>query len=101
MHELRTHLLDLINNAAWEWLEEHANEGRLLIVAANLELVEVGLALAEDDISIVKQWLDDGWLYRPTAAEINHWHQHKNLEFESLIIQPFVLSRSPTNQEIS
>jgi hypothetical protein len=101
MNELRTHLLDLINKAEWEWLEEHAREGRLLIVAANLELVEVGLALAEDDISIVQQWLDDGWLYRPTESQINHWHQHKNLEFESLIIQPFVLSRAPTNQEIS
>jgi hypothetical protein len=97
MNELRTHLLDLINKAEWEWLEEHANEGRLLIVAANLELVEVGLALAEDDISIVKQWLDDGWLYRPTESQINHWHQHKSLEFESLIIQPFVLSRAPSN----
>jgi hypothetical protein len=38
MNELRTHLLDLIDKARWEWLEEHAQEGRLLIVAANLEL---------------------------------------------------------------
>jgi hypothetical protein len=97
MNELRTHLLDLINKAEWEWLEEHAQEGRLLIVAPNLELVDVGLALAEDDISIVNQWLDDGWLYRPTESQISHWHQHKNLEFDSLIIQPFVLSRAPVN----
>ncbi len=98
MNELRTHLLDLIDKASWEWLEEHAIEGRLMIVAANLELVEVGLALAEDDISIVKQWLDDGWLYRPTEAQINHWQKFKDLEFESLIIQPFVLSREPIAQ---
>jgi hypothetical protein len=93
MNELRTHLKDLIDKAAWEWLEQHATAGRLLIVTSNLELVEVGLALAEDDISIIKQWLDDGWLYRPTEAEINHWQTHQDLEFETLIIQPFVLSR--------
>jgi hypothetical protein len=98
MNELRTHLLDLIDKATWECLEEHAQEGRLLIVAANLELVDVGLALAEDDISIVKEWLDDGWLYKPTDLQISHWHEHKDLEFESLIIQPFVLTRVPMGQ---
>ncbi len=97
MTALRTHLLDLINKAEWQWLEEHAQEGRLLMVAANLELIDVGLALAEDDIKIVKQWLDDGWLYRPTTAQISHWQELENLEFESLIIQPFVLSKLPTN----
>jgi hypothetical protein len=96
MNELKTHLLDLISTAHWEWLEEHALEGRLIIVGANLALVDVGLALAEDDISMVKQWLDDGWLYRPTESQINYWHQEQNLEFETLIIQPFVLSRVPT-----
>jgi hypothetical protein len=96
MNELKTHLLDLINIAQWDWLEEHALEGRLIIVGAKLELVDVGLALAEDDISIVNQWLDDGWLYRPTESQINHWHQAQNLEFETLIIQPFVLSRLPS-----
>lgn len=95
MNELKTHLLDLINIAQWEWLEEHALEGRLIIVGAKLNLVDVGLALAEDDISIVKQWLDDGWLYRPTESQINHWQKAQNLEFETLIIQPFVLSRLP------
>ena len=98
MNELRTHLIDLIDKATWEWLEEHAQEGRLLIVAANLELVDVGLALAEDDISRVKEWLDDGWLYKPTDLQISHWQEQKDLEFESLIIQPFVLSREPMNQ---
>ncbi|AFY75301.1 uncharacterized conserved small protein [Synechococcus sp. PCC 7502] len=97
MNELRTHLQDLVDTAVWEWLEEHAQEGRMLIVAPHLELVDVGLALAEDDISIVKQWLDDGWLYRPTDGQISHWQNDKNLEFKSLIIQPFVLCRLPAD----
>lgn len=95
MNELKTHLQDLVENAEWEWLQEHAQEGRLIIVGSNLELVEVGLALAADDITTVKQWLDDGWLYRPNSEQINYWQQQQDLEFPTLIIQPFVLSQIP------
>jgi len=93
--ELRTHLQEMVDKAEWNWLEEHAQEGRLLIVAPRLDLVEVGLALAEDNIGNVKRWLDDGWLYRPTDEQITYWHENKNLAFVCLIVQPFVLSREP------
>jgi hypothetical protein len=93
VNDLRTHLQDMVDKAEWSWLEEHIQEGRLLIVAPTLELVEVGVALAEDNIHVAKQWLDDGWVYRPTDEQIAYWKQ--NLEFECLIIQPFVLSREP------
>jgi len=93
--DLKAELEELLGLAEWSWLAEHAIEGRLLIVAPNLELLSVGLALAEDNVSIVKQWLDDGWVYRPTEAQIEHWTTQNIQGFTSLIVQPFVLAQAP------
>ncbi len=95
MSDLQAELEELLGIAEWSWLAEHAIEGRLLIVAPNLELLSVGLALAEDNVSIVKQWLDDGWVYRPTEAQIEHWTTQNIQGFTSLIVQPFVLAQAP------
>lgn len=93
MSSLKNHLQDLVDIAEWSWLKQLAQQGKLVMVTANLELVDVGLALAEDDSAVVKQWLDDGWIYRPSADQIDFWDQQEDQKFSSLIIQPFVLSK--------
>lgn len=95
MSELRSHLEELVGLSEWSWLAEHADEGRLIIVSANLDLVSVGIALAEDNTTIVKQWLDDGWIHRPSADQIMYWTEQNSQGFESLIVQPFVLTKEP------
>jgi hypothetical protein len=67
---LRSYLADLVDLAAWNWLTDLAKQGKVLFLANHLDLVEVGLALAEDDISKVQEWLADGWIYRPTEEQI-------------------------------
>ncbi len=123
---LRSHLEDLVDVAQWGWLSDLAKQGKVLLLAPSLEIVEVGLALAEDDISKVHHWLADGWLYRPSEAQILAWdlqmadnldqvnqvnqvkEELKDLEslstnlitapiFRSLIIQPFVLAKETVN----
>jgi hypothetical protein len=117
---LRNYLTDLVDLAAWSWLTDLAKQGKVLLLANNLDLVQVGLALAEDDISQVQLWLDDGWLHRPTEEQILAWDQEEaesinlvssdaslvenleqKLQFESLIVQPFVLAKtkSPTKKK--
>jgi len=124
---LRSHLEDLVDVAQWGWLSDLAKQGKVLLLAPNLEIVEVGLALAEDDISKVHDWLADGWLYPPSEEQILAWDLQtaenlknidenvkepaKNLEslstnlisapvFRSLIIQPFVLAKEKVNYSI-
>lgn len=97
MSSLRTDLQDMVDMAEWSWLKQLAQQGKLVMVTAKLDLVDVGLALAEDDSKVVKQWLDDGWIYRPTEAQIAFWDQQENPKFSSLIIQPFVLSKEPAS----
>jgi hypothetical protein len=108
---LRSYLEDLVDIAQWEWLSDLAKQGKVLLLAPNLEIVEVGLALAEDDISKVRDWLADGWLYRPTETQIFVWDRQIELDseqqvedldlisalvFDSLIVQPFVLAKLTT-----
>jgi hypothetical protein len=108
---LRSYLEDLVDIAEWEWLSDLAKQGKVLFLASNLEIVEVGLALAEDDISKVRDWLADGWLYRPTETQILAWDRQVEqdservkdlaslpsaLIFNSLIVQPFVLAKLAT-----
>lgn len=108
---LRSYLEDLVDIAEWAWLSDLAKQGKVLFLASNLEIVEVGLALAEDDISKVRNWLADGWLYRPSETQILAWDRQVEqdservkdlaslpsaLIFNSLIVQPFVLAKLTT-----
>jgi hypothetical protein len=87
---LRAHLEDLLDTAQWEWLEAHVLRGRVLVVTESLSLVDVGLALAEDRTAEVQQWIDDAWLYQPTADQIAQWRVTKP-QVPCLIVQPFIL----------
>jgi hypothetical protein len=89
--DLRAELAEMVDQAEWGWLEEHAKRGRVIVVVPNLDLVEVGVAIAEDNVTTVQQWMEDGWIYYPTEEQISAWNQNKTQSFPSLIIQPFVL----------
>lgn len=91
MSDLQQKLEEMVDTAKWDWLEVHAFNGRVIIVSPQLDLVEAGAAVAEDNSKLVKQWLDDSWLYAPTEMQIEHWKQDREKEFTSLIIHPFVL----------
>ncbi|CAN1210949.1 DUF2288 domain-containing protein [Tumidithrix helvetica PCC 7403] len=91
MSDLQKQLQEMVDTAKWDWLEVHALKGRVVIVSPQLDLVEAGVAVAEDNSKLVKQWLDDSWLYAPTEAHIDRWNQERDKEFTSLIIHPFVL----------
>jgi hypothetical protein len=90
---LRTYLQDLLDVAEWNWLTDLAKQGKVLLLAPHLDLVEVGLALAEDDISQVQVWLDDSWIFRPEPEQIAQWDCQPEKRFASLIVQPFVLAK--------
>jgi hypothetical protein len=94
--DLRADLAEILDQAEWSWLEEHAKRGRVIVVAPNLDLIEVGVAIAEDNVKTVQQWMDDGWISYPTEEQISTWNQDKTQSFPSLIVQPFVLLKIET-----
>ena len=91
--DLRADLTEMLETVHWGLVAPHAKRARAILVAAHLDMVEVAVQLAEDNAPIVKQWIDDGWLAHPTAAQLSQWHEQSDSLFECLVIPPFVLVR--------
>ena len=60
---------------------------------AKLDIVDVGVALTEDNTQLVQSWIEDGWIRHPVAEELSDWNANKEKEFISLVVPPFVLVR--------
>jgi hypothetical protein len=93
MSNLKEDLTKMVDVAIWEWLSPHAARARVILVGARLDLVDVGIALTEDNTQVVQAWIADSWLRHPSAEELSAWNANKEKEFISLVIPPFVLVR--------
>lgn len=93
MSTVRKDLEEMVDVALWEWLSPHAARARVILVGAKLDLVDVGIALTEDNTQLVQSWIEDGWLRHPTAEELSSWNANQEQEFTSLVVPPFVLVR--------
>ena len=76
--------------ASWSDLEAHVERGALFVVAPDLDLVEVGVAVVSDDAAAVEGWVNSEALRRPLPAEIEAWKTGE-WGFGTLIAQHFVL----------
>ncbi len=81
---------DLLETS-WAPLAEHFAKGAVYLLDKDLELVEVGESMASDNLSEVKQWLDNGLLYPPTPEEALQFNKTDEVLFNMLIIEPYVL----------
>lgn len=75
----------------WHWLRPHHQRDALWIVARELDLEEVGAALARDDAAAVRTWLATGSLQKPDSAQLERWEKNPVQQLAMLIVQPFVL----------
>ena len=92
MTDLRKKLESEVLQAPWAALLPHAQRDGLFLVAAGVALVDVALAIAQDDHATVKGWLHDATMRRPNAQELAAWEESP-VAFEALIVQPFVVAR--------
>ncbi len=89
--DLKRELAAMVGPAEWRWLSPHAERGALFLVDDGLDLAEVGLAIAYDDVATVNRWLAEALLTKPSPLQIEAWEQQQTRCFQSLIVQPFVL----------
>ena len=75
----------------WETLIPHAKRDAVIVVDGALDLVEVGVAIAEDNAAVVQNWLSELLLHKPSLEELNDWNAEPEKQFNTLIVQPFVL----------
>jgi hypothetical protein len=91
MQDLRTELTQNLDEAEWEWIIPHVQRDAVILVPMELDLVNVGIAIASDDTPQVEQWIDQQLLAKPSVTQIGEWNGDRAKLFLTLIIQPYVL----------
>lgn len=91
MQNFRAELVEAVDEAEWNWLEPHAERDSVIIVALELDLVDVGEAIAADNTQRVQRWIEEALIQKPSPTQIINWNQNRNKRFRALIVQPYVL----------
>ena len=81
-----------VDQADWEMLQPHFDRGALFWVGKDLDLFEVAADLALDNVSKVKEYLDEGALCQANEEHQKKFSTQKNKFFANfVVIQPYVL----------
>ncbi len=91
MQDLRAELAESLDEAEWNWLIPHAQRDALLVVVSELDLLDVGVAIASDDVPSVQRWIGEQFIYKPTPIQLTDWNGDRAKRFKTLIVQPYVL----------
>ncbi|PSR12582.1 DUF2288 domain-containing protein [filamentous cyanobacterium CCP3] len=97
--DLRHELKEMVAPADWAWISPHANRGAVVVVDKSLDLAEVGVAIATDNVPVVDRWIAEALLTKPSPLQLEIWDQTAKKQFHSLIVQPFVLVQDCTADE--
>lgn len=91
MSDLRTELTENLDESEWEWLIPHVKRDAVIVVVQELDLLDVGVAIASDKVSEVQTWIDEALIAKPSVAQMGEWNQERSKKFNTLIVQPYVL----------
>jgi len=95
MQDLRAELAEMIDEAEWDWLVPHVHRDAIVVVNPGLDLLEVGVAIANDNVTSVQHWIGEGLIAKPSTAQLNDWERDRSRRFMTLIVQPYVLVQNP------
>ena len=99
--DLKAELTEMVGPAEWRWLSPHADRGAVVLVDDRLDLADVGVAIATDDVATVNRWLAEALITKPSPDQLAIWGQAMGKRFQSLIVQPFVLVQDTLAPEVS
>jgi hypothetical protein len=88
---LRIKLGDRMGPVFFSDLKAHLERDAVIIVAQELELLDVAVAVANDDADKVKDWIESGKMRKPSLLERDEWPAHEGRTWEAVIVKPFVL----------
>jgi hypothetical protein len=91
MSDLREKLKQNLDEAEWDWLVPHAQKDTVIIVAEGLDLLDVGEAIASDNIPSVQNWISEQLLAKPSSEQLGNWNTDRAKKFNALIVEPYVL----------
>lgn len=90
-NDLRSSLAELIDLAEWDWLKPHVGRDAVILVTPDLDLSEVGEALANDNTAVVQRWIDEQAIAKPSQSQLTEWDRSGTAKFTAMIVAPFVL----------
>jgi hypothetical protein len=82
---------------SWRELQPHFARGVVVVVSAELDLVDVAAATAGNDSQAVKSWHDGGLMALASDDDARRWHRN-DPELWAVVVAPWVLvqeARSP------
>jgi hypothetical protein len=88
---LYAELTQNLDEAAWDWLIPHVQRDAVIMVTQGLDLVEVGVAIATDNVMAVQRWISEALVSKPSPEQVGDWNMNQEKRFRSLIVQPYVL----------
>ena len=91
MDEIRRQLQDELDSADWRALRTQLRRDSVILVAPELDLVEVAWCIAKDRSAEVSGWIDTGRLRKPAVEELAAWERELEKPFRMLIVAPYVL----------
>lgn len=91
MEDLRTQLAKNIDEAELEWLKPHIQKDVVIIVDFDLDLLDVGVAIASDNTQSIQHWIGEQLLFKPSSEILARWNANPDRKFQAIIIQPYIL----------
>lgn len=89
--DLRAALKEALDEAEWSWLAPHLERQAVILVSQDLDMIEVGMKIAEDDAATVQEWIKNEQIGKPTEAQVHTWEINPTKRFTTLVVQPYVL----------
>jgi hypothetical protein len=91
MSDLKAQLKEQLAQMEWNSLIPHAQRDALIVVNKDLDLVEVGFAIANDNTTVVQNWISEQLIQKPSSHQLSSWNNDLSKKFQTIIVQPFVL----------
>jgi len=90
--ELKELLNGQTGKLSWSELQRHFARGSVIIATPELDLIQVGIKIIEDDKAQIEAWLNGGQLTRATDDHARDWQaMQPHPEFWSTVVAPWVL----------
>jgi len=88
--ELITRLNSETAKIDWHELQKHYALGNVLAVAEGGDLIQVAIALHQDNSAQIQQWLDEKVVLEVSDQQALAWYE-SNTTVWALVIPPFIL----------
>ena len=88
--ELRRTLNLDTGKLSWRELQRHFARGAVIVVARELDLIDVAVAFVQDDEAQTKAWIMRSQIAPASDSDAQRWQQHASV-FWSLVVAPWVL----------